>query len=92
VGTELVFGGHRVRRRNQVALLALALAPNEAKAHASLALVYMWTNRVSQSISEYERALLSIETSHSRTRILALQSTSPVGPKRPKIISLEPFA
>jgi TolB-like protein/class 3 adenylate cyclase len=40
-----------------MAMKALALAPNEAKAHASLALVYMWTNRVSQSISEYERAL-----------------------------------
>jgi len=40
-----------------MAMKALALAPNEAKAHASLALVYMWTNRVSQAISEYERAL-----------------------------------
>ena len=40
-----------------MAMKALALAPNEAKAHASLALVYMWTNRVSQSVSEYEHAL-----------------------------------
>jgi TolB-like protein/DNA-binding winged helix-turn-helix (wHTH) protein/Tfp pilus assembly protein PilF len=40
-----------------MAMKALVLAPNEAKAHASLALVYLWTNRLSQSISEYERAL-----------------------------------
>jgi TolB-like protein/class 3 adenylate cyclase len=40
-----------------MAMKALALAPHAAKAHASLALVYMWTNRVSQAISEYERAL-----------------------------------
>jgi TolB-like protein len=40
-----------------IAMKALALAPHEAKAHASLALVYMWTNRVSQAISEFERAL-----------------------------------
>jgi TolB-like protein/class 3 adenylate cyclase len=38
------------------AMKALALAPNEAKAHASLALVSLWTNRASQAISEYERA------------------------------------
>lgn len=40
-----------------MAMKALALAPHAAKAHASLALVCMWTNRVSQAISEYERAL-----------------------------------
>jgi TolB-like protein/DNA-binding winged helix-turn-helix (wHTH) protein len=40
-----------------MAMKALELAPNEAKAHASLALVYLWTNRLPQSISEYERAL-----------------------------------
>jgi TolB-like protein/DNA-binding winged helix-turn-helix (wHTH) protein len=40
-----------------MAMKALVLAPNEAKAHASLALVYLWTNRILESISEYERAL-----------------------------------
>jgi TolB-like protein/Tfp pilus assembly protein PilF len=35
---------------------AVELAPMDAKAHASLALVYLWTNRVDQSISEYEHA------------------------------------
>jgi class 3 adenylate cyclase/TolB-like protein/Tfp pilus assembly protein PilF len=40
-----------------MAMKALALAPHAAKAHASLALVRMSTNRISQAISEYERAL-----------------------------------
>jgi TolB-like protein/class 3 adenylate cyclase/TPR repeat protein len=41
----------------KMAMKALAVAPNEAKAHASLALVYMSTGRVAQAIAEYERAL-----------------------------------
>jgi TolB-like protein/class 3 adenylate cyclase/tetratricopeptide (TPR) repeat protein len=40
-----------------MAMRALSLAPNEAKAHASLALAYMSSKRVSEAISEYERAL-----------------------------------
>jgi TolB-like protein/DNA-binding winged helix-turn-helix (wHTH) protein/tetratricopeptide (TPR) repeat protein len=40
-----------------MAMKACTIAPDDAKAHASLALVYLWTNRVSQSISEYEHAL-----------------------------------
>jgi class 3 adenylate cyclase/TolB-like protein/Tfp pilus assembly protein PilF len=47
----------RLVATESMALKALALAPNEAKAHASLALVYMCTNRISQAIAEYERAL-----------------------------------
>jgi tetratricopeptide (TPR) repeat protein len=40
-----------------MALKAVALAPDGAKAHASLALAYMSTSRIAQAISEYERAL-----------------------------------
>jgi TolB-like protein/Tfp pilus assembly protein PilF len=47
----------RLVATESMATKALALAPNAAKAHASLALVYMWTNRVSQAISEFERAI-----------------------------------
>jgi tetratricopeptide (TPR) repeat protein len=40
-----------------MAMKAVGAAPNLAKAHASLALVYMCTDRVSQAVAEYERAL-----------------------------------
>jgi TolB-like protein/Tfp pilus assembly protein PilF len=40
-----------------MAMRAVAVAPHVAKAHASLALVYMCSDRVSHAIAEYEHAL-----------------------------------
>ena len=48
----------RIKAAETAATRALSLAPNHARAHRTLGLIYMWSNRVLQGIAECERALV----------------------------------
>jgi TolB-like protein len=48
----------RIKAAETAATRALSLAPNHARAHSTLGLIYMWSNRVLQGIAECERALV----------------------------------
>ena len=50
-------GAAMLAMAEKAAIRAVALSPNHAKSHLALAQVYSFTNRVTQAIAEYSRAL-----------------------------------
>jgi TolB-like protein/Flp pilus assembly protein TadD len=48
----------RIKVAETAATRALSLAPNHARAHNTLGLIYSWSNRVLQGIAECERAIV----------------------------------
>jgi TolB-like protein/class 3 adenylate cyclase/Tfp pilus assembly protein PilF len=58
----------RLKAAETAATKALSLAPNHARAHNTLAVIFAFTNRVAQGIAENERALMldrNLATAHA---------------------------